>query len=253
MITVVVDARRSKLWPRLLVAAAVVAVGAIAIWQLPVATWAVSLAERLRGMGAAGVALFAAVYVLAVIALVPGAPLTMAAGFAYGPIGGFLVASPASVVAATLAFLLARSAIRERIRRVIDRHPVAGAIDRAVTEQPVRLILLLRLSPVVPFNLLNYALGLSTVGLGRYVAASFVGMIPGTFLNVYLGSLLTTAAQLGQGREQRSPGEWALLAVGLAATVAAVVVITRAARRALDSELPIVANHTDPAQRVHAK
>lgn len=229
---------RRHLTPRRLLIGAGAIGAAVAIWRLPVAEWVVSLADRLRDMGLAGVALFVLIYVLAEIVLLPAVPFTMAAGFAYGPVNGFLVASPASLAAATASFLLARTALRGRIRAVIDRHPVARAIDSSITTRPFWLILLLRLSPVVPFNILNYALGLSTVSLGRYVLASFVGMIPGTWMYVYLGSLMTSAAELGRAREARSPQEWALLIAGLVATIVAVAVVTRAAKRALDAQLP---------------
>src|SRR5919198_2672818 len=90
---------------------------------LPVRGWATALAERIRGTGAKGVMLFILVYVLAEVALVPGSLLTMAAGFAYGPIRGLLVASPASVLAATMAFLLGRTILRDRIQRMVARSP----------------------------------------------------------------------------------------------------------------------------------
>jgi uncharacterized membrane protein YdjX (TVP38/TMEM64 family) len=239
--------RRIRLSRRHLFIGALATIAVIALWRLPVAAWAVSLAERLRGMGTAGVALFVVVYVLAEIILLPAVPFTMAAGFAYGPVNGFLIVSPASLAAATAAFLLSRTALRDRIRSVIQRHTIARALDRSIATRPFWLILLLRLSPAVPFNILNYALGLSSVSVGRYVLASFIGMIPGTWMYVYLGSLMTTAAEIGQGRDARSPAEWALLAVGLVATIAAVAVVTRAARRALDAELPAARE----GQRVH--
>jgi uncharacterized membrane protein YdjX (TVP38/TMEM64 family) len=162
-------------------AAAIVLVVAIS-WILPVREFTVALAERLRGAGAKGVVIFLAVYVIAEVALIPGSLLTMVAGFAYGPIGGLLVASPASVLAATVAFLLGRTVLRDWVRKTIAASPTLGAIDRAIGKNSLKLILLLRLSPLIPFNVLNYALGLSDANLGRYVVASLVGMLPGTFL-----------------------------------------------------------------------
>jgi len=218
------------------VIAALVAVIAL-WWFLPVRDWTTALAERIRGAGLQGVLIFVAVYVAAAVALVPGSLLTMAAGFAYGPIGGLLVASPASVLAATTAFLLGRTILRSWIRRKIARSPKARAIDRAVARNSFKLILLLRLSPVIPFNVLNYALGLSDVSLGRYIVASFVGMLPATWLYVYLGSLATTAAGLSDATRGGGRQRLVLSTVGLVATVVAVVLATRAARRALEQEL----------------
>jgi len=218
-------------------AVAGLAILAAVVRSVPVAQWIVALAEQLREMGAAGVALFIGIYIVAVVTLVPGSLLTLAAGFAYGPIGGLLVASPASVLAATAAFLLGRTALRDWVHRQIQRSPRARALDRAIGTNSFKLILLLRLSPVIPFNLLNYALGLSDATLGRYVVASFVGMLPATWLYVYLGSLATTAAGLATTGPAGGSLRLALTAAGLVATLLVVALVTRAARRALDEEL----------------
>lgn len=220
----------------LLVVTALLVVVALG-WLLPVRSWTLALADYVRGAGATGVLLFTAAYVVATVALLPGSVLTLAAGFAYGPIGGLLVASPASVIAATIAFLLGRTGLRGWVTRQIATSPRARALDRAVGKNSFRLILLLRLSPVIPFNVLNYALGISEATLGRYVAASLIGMLPGTWMYVYLGSLATTAAGLAEAGGSGSAGKLALTLVGLVATVAVVVLVTRTARRALDEEL----------------
>lgn len=221
---------------RLVLAAGVVAVLVGLAWVLPVSEWTLALAGRIRGAGAGGVLVFIAIYVVAEVALVPGSLLTMAAGFAYGPILGLLIASPASVLAATAAFLLGRTALRGWIQRQIAGSARSRALDRAVARNSFKLILLLRLSPVIPFNVLNYALGLSDATLGRYVLASFVGMLPGTWLYVYLGSLATTAAGLTDVKAGART-HIVLLVAGLAATAAAVFFVTKAARRALADEL----------------
>ncbi len=227
----------AKPFGRFVVIAAAVGVVAAAWWFLPLRHWSTTFAQRIRGAGLLGVVVFMAVYVAAEVALLPGSLLTMAAGFAYGPIGGLLVASPASVLAATAAFLLGRTLLRDWIQRKIARSPNAQALDRAVSHNSFKLILLLRLSPVIPFNVLNYALGLSDIALGRYVVASFVGMLPGTWLYVYLGSLAPAAAGLEDASRDGGPERLAFTIVGLAATVIAVVFVTRAARRTLEHEL----------------
>lgn len=206
-------------------------------WLLPIRSWTLALADYVRGAGATGVLLFIAAYVVATVALLPGSVLTLAAGFAYGPVGGLLVASPASVIAATIAFLLGRTWLRGWVKRQIATSPRARALDRVVGRDSFKVILLLRLSPVIPFNVLNYGLGISEATLGRYVVASFIGMLPGTWMYVYLGSLATTAAGLSQASRAGSTGKLTLTLVGLAATIAVVVLVTRSARRALDEEL----------------
>lgn len=206
-------------------------------WRLPVRQWIVTLADQIRGMGATGVALFIVVYVLAVVALLPGSWFTLAAGFAYGPVGGLFVASPASVLGATLAFFLSRTTLRDWIQKQVTRSPKVRALDRAIGKDSFRLVLLLRLSPLIPFNILNYALGLTDATVGRYVVASFIGMLPGTWMYVYLGSLATTAAGL---TDASRGGGWQRLVLTIAGRLAAVLVVllvTRSARRALNEEL----------------
>jgi uncharacterized membrane protein YdjX (TVP38/TMEM64 family) len=222
---------------RIAIGAAAVALVLALWWILPVRHWTIALAERIRGAGLTGALIFVAIYVVAEVVLVPGSLLTMAAGFAYGPVGGLLVASPASVLAATTAFVLGRTALRGWVQKRIAGSPKTRALDRAIGRNSFKLILLLRLSPVIPFNLLNYVLGLSDAQLGRYVVASFIGMLPGTWLYVYLGSLATTAAGLTDVSQHAGRARLILTIIGLIATVIAVFFVTKAARRALDDEL----------------
>jgi uncharacterized membrane protein YdjX (TVP38/TMEM64 family) len=205
-----------------------------ALLLLPVNRWALVLVEWIREAGAIGVGVYALVYVLATLLFLPGSILTAGAGFAYGPLWGTLLVSPVSVLAATLAFILGRSLARDWISRRVQGHPHFAAIDRSIGESGFKIILLLRLSPIFPFNLLNYALGLTRVRLRDYVLASFVGMLPGTFLYVYVGSLVTNASELLSGTRRRAGGwEQVLYWGGLAATLVATIVITRIASKAL--------------------
>lgn len=224
-------------WTRALLVICVLAAALTGIYLLPVAEWTSRLAERARGTGAAGIALFFAVYVVATVALLPGSILTVAAGFAYGPIWGLVVASPASVTGATCAFLLGRTALRDWAARKVGESRRARAIDTAVGREGFKIVLLLRLSPLVPFNVLNYMLSLTRVTTGRYVLGSFIGMLPGTALYVYLGSLAPAAAELSTAAGGTSGTRTALYGVGLAATAAVVIIGTRAAKQALKAEL----------------
>jgi len=212
---------------------------AVAAYFLPMAEWTTRLAERARETGAIGIVIFVGVYVASTVAFLPGSILTLAAGFAYGPIWGVIIASPASVAGATAAFLLGRTVLRDWALRKTNESRRARAIGHAVEREGFKIVLLLRLSPLVPFNLLNYVLSLTTVRLGAYVAASALGMLPGTVLYVYLGSLAPTAAQLSTAAAagHGGTGRTVLYVAGLVATVAVAVIATRAARRALESEL----------------
>lgn len=222
---------------RLLIFIGIAALFVTAASFLPVAEWTTSLADRARQTGGIGVALFLIAYIVATVAFLPGSILTLAAGFAYGPLWGLAIASPASVAGATAAFLLGRTLLRDWAVRKTRGSPQLRAIEHAVEREGFKLVLLLRLSPLIPFNVLNYALSLSNVRLGTYVAASAVGMLPGTALYVYFGSLAPTAAQLSTAAETGGSSRTLLYAAGLAATIAAVFIVTRAARRALQVEL----------------
>jgi uncharacterized membrane protein YdjX (TVP38/TMEM64 family) len=209
-----------------------------ALYLLPTGDWLLALVEAIRGAGAAGVAIFAVVYVAATVLLLPGSLLTAGAGFAYGPVWGTLLASPVSVAAATLAFVLGRTVAREWIARRIAGNPRFAAVDEAIGESGFKIVLLLRLSPLFPFNVLNYALGLTRLRPRDYVVASALGMLPGTILYVYLGSLVTSASELASAGGEAAGGPRSVLYWGgLAATVGATWLVTRVARRALSRAL----------------
>jgi uncharacterized membrane protein YdjX (TVP38/TMEM64 family) len=221
-------------WKLPIALAALVALAAIAA-LLPVGRWATALVGVARNAGVAGVAIFGAVYLLAPLFLLPASALTLGAGLLYGPLWGTLLVSPVSVAVASIAFLLARTVARRAVERRVAGDARFSAIDRAVGESGFRVVLLLRLSPVIPFNLLNYALGLTSVRFHTYLLASFLGMLPGTLLYVYLGSAAQSAAQLSEHASGPlgSIAFWA----GIAATVAVVAILTRIARRALERTL----------------
>jgi uncharacterized membrane protein YdjX (TVP38/TMEM64 family) len=223
-----------KLLLGLLVVGALVA----AFTLLPLTRWLLGTVEWVRGAGGTGAAVYVALYVTAAVLLLPGSVLTLAAGFLYGPLWGTLLVSPASVLAATLAFLLGRTTARGWVARKVEGNARFAAIDRAVGSQGLRIVLLLRLSPVLPFNLLNYALGLTRVRTRDYVLGSFIGMLPGTVLYVYLGSLVTSVSELLSPDRTRAGAFGSVLYWGgLVATVAAAVAVTVAARKALNSAL----------------
>jgi uncharacterized membrane protein YdjX (TVP38/TMEM64 family) len=219
--------------------AALAAVAVFAAGSANIADALAGLVGYVRNAGGLGVAVFAAVYVLAAVALLPGAALTLAAGFLYGPLLGTIVVSPVSVVAATCAFLLGRTVAREWVGRRVAGQPRFAAVDEAVGRQGFRIVALLRLSPLFPFNLLNYALGLTKVRLRDFVLASWLGMLPGTALYVYLGSLVTNVGDLLAGPaagSQPAAAQW-LYWGGFAATLTVAVLVTRTARHALADAL----------------
>jgi uncharacterized membrane protein YdjX (TVP38/TMEM64 family) len=199
-----------------------------------------NLQEHLRGalawisgVGPLGLLVFIALYVLACVLLLPGSILTLGAGAIFGLFQGFIAVSIGATLGATCAFLVGRYLARNWVARRMAGNSKFKAVDEAVGREGWKIVLLTRLSPVFPFNLLNYSYGLTSVSLRHYFFASWLGMIPGTVLYVYLGSLAGGIAGLGAGQASRTAAEWALYGVGLLATVAVTVFVTRVARKAL--------------------
>ena len=218
---------------RLIGGLAALAALAVALRFLPVAAWLADLNERLSRLGPWGIGLFAIVYALAAVLFVPGSALTIGAGVLYGLGWGFVAVSAGSTLGATAAFLVARYLARDRVERWAARDPRFAAIDEAVGREGWKIVLLTRLSPVFPFNLLNYLYGLTRVRLGPYVLASWIGMMPGTVLYVYLGFAGRAVAQAAAGRTARTPAEYAAWTIGLIAAFAVTIYVTRLARRTL--------------------
>ena len=218
----------ASLWKGIAIAAAVLLLAAAWRW-LPLASWLDRFQAWVGGLGPLGAVLYGALYVAAVLLFVPGILLTLGAGYVFGLLWGSVVVSIASTTAAALAFLIARHAARHRVERLAREHPAFGAIDRAIARGGWKVVVLLRLSPLIPFSISNYVYGLTAVRPVPYVLASWMAMIPATILYVWLGA---AGRSLRAGRS-RTPGEWALLAVGLAATAAVTVVLARLARREL--------------------
>lgn len=192
-------------------------------------------AEWVEGLGALGPIVFILGYAVAVVAFIPGSVMTLASGAIFGLAEGTLYVFVAATLGSTLAFLIARHAARASIEKRIEGDARFAAIDRAVGVEGRKIVVLLRLSPVFPFNLLNYALGLTRVRLVDYLIASF-GMLPGTLLYVYSGMLIGDVAAAAAGVEtERGAAGWWVLGVGFVATVAVTVYVTRIAKRALDA------------------
>ena len=200
---------------------------------LPVTDWVRLFLDWVRGLGLLGPIVLGVAYIVACVFFVPGFLLTLGAGTLFGVVTGAITVSIASTLGATAAFLIGRYFARDAIAARVARYPSFQAIDEAVAREGWKIVGLVRLSPVFPFNLVNYAFGLTRVSLRNYAIASWIGMMPGTLLYVYIGSLLGDFATLGAGSRTRSPAEWAFYALGLCATIAVTIYVTRLARRAL--------------------
>jgi uncharacterized membrane protein YdjX (TVP38/TMEM64 family) len=206
----------------------------ISLRVLPVTDWFMEFNRWIALRGNWGVALFMVVYVVATVLFFPASVLTIGAGFVFGVLLGTVIVSISATTGAALAFLIARYLSRGTIERKVSSDHKLKQIDRAIGEQGAKLVFLLRLSPLIPFNVSNYFYGLTAVKFWPYVLATWIGTFPGTLLYVYLGAAgragLTAAA--GQS-PPRSPWEYVLFSLGLIATVVVTVWVTRIARREL--------------------
>jgi pyruvate/2-oxoglutarate dehydrogenase complex dihydrolipoamide dehydrogenase (E3) component/uncharacterized membrane protein YdjX (TVP38/TMEM64 family) len=188
-------------------------------------------------LGPLGPVIFVAIYVTATVLFLPGSILTLGAGVIFGVVRGSVIVSISATLGATCAFLVGRYFAREWVGEKIAGNEKFRAIDEAVAVEGWKIVGLTRLSPVFPFNLLNYAFGVTKVSLRDYFFASWIGMIPGTIMYVYIGSLAGDLATLGAGGRERTPGEWGLYLVGLLATITVTIYVTRLARRALEQRV----------------
>jgi uncharacterized membrane protein YdjX (TVP38/TMEM64 family) len=176
---------------------------------------------------------FMLLYAVSVVALVPASVMTMAGGAIFGLMRGVAFSFGGALLGSTVAFLLGRYVARRVIERKLATMPRFAAIDRAVSAQGRRIVFLLRLSPIVPFNFLNYALGVTRISIKDFAIAS-AGMLPGAVMYTYAGKVTGEALALaGQAELPKNASYYAILVAGLAATLAATTVITRTARRAL--------------------
>lgn len=199
--------------------------------------WLVATVEAIGGLGPVGLALFAGLYVVVTVLLLPAVALTLGAGAVFGAARGALAVWVGATLGATAAFLIGRYLARHWVERRLAGRPGFRAIDDAVAREGWKIVVLARLSPAFPFVLLNYAFGLTRVSLRAYVAASALGMVPGIAMYAYLGSLAGSLAAAVAGTAARTPAQWALLGIGLLATVAVTTYVTRLARAALGQRI----------------
>ncbi len=220
----------------LLFAALIVSVVVSAV-LLPVADLLQALFAWVNDNRSVSWLVFIVFYILATVLILPGSLLTLAAGFLFGLGYGLVIVSFASTVGATCAFLVGRFLARDWVAAKLRGQPRFAALDTAVGKQGAIVVLLTRLSPIFPFSLLNYGLGLTQVKLVHYVLASWVGMIPGTVLYVYLGSIASNLTSIFAGDLADLPASNWLFYLGLGATAVLTIAITRIATTALNQKL----------------
>ena len=209
--------------------------------------WLVDALAWIDGLGAIAPIAFIILYVIITVAFLPASVVTLGAGVVFGVVKGSLLVFVGAMLGATAAFLIGRYLARDWVGRKIANNAKFKAIDEAIAHEGGKIIFLIRLSPAFPFNLLNYALGLTKVSLRDYIWGT-TGIIPGTIMYVYLGSLAGNLATLGAGETPNNPTiTWAIRIIAFIATVAVTVYVTKIARKALSDSVPSITDDTGEA------
>ena len=224
---------------RILIFVVVAAALVAAVLLLPVKAWLAAALQWTAGHREIAGITFVALYIVATVCFLPGVVLTFAAGAIFGVVSGVALVSLGSTLGATAAFFVGRTLARDWISRRIAAWPKFNALNAALGARGFWIVLLTRLSPAFPFFLLNYAYGVSAVRPRDYIAGSWLGMLPATVAYVYAGSVAASLGEVLSGKLRLgASGPW-LLSLGLIATIAVTVLITRVAKRFLDREIDV--------------
>jgi len=224
---------------KLVVFAAVLIGLAAAVIVLPVLPWLMSLFEYIAGLGPWGPVALAGFYALSCVLLLPASIPTFAAGVLFGLVKGTIVAMAGGTAGACAAYWVGRLLARDWVARRVARSRRFTALDNAVDEHGLTVVILSRLSPISPYAILNYAFGLTKVSFWKYVLGTVVGVMPGMVLYVYVGAglrSLAEAAAYARGEGQTTPMHRVFFWIGLVVTVVATILLMRLARRVLRNQ-----------------
>ncbi len=199
----------------------------------PIKQWVLAALTWVQGLGIWGPVFVVGFYIIACVFFLPGSILTLATGFIFKVVVGTITVSIGATLGACAAFLVGRTIARDWISRKVSQNEKFAAIDNAVGRQGFKIVLLTRLSPIFPFNLLNYAFGLTKVSFWQYALASWIGMLPGTVMYVYFGAGLRSLTDAAAGKVETGTAGRIFFWVGLAITIVVTLFITQLARRAL--------------------
>jgi uncharacterized membrane protein YdjX (TVP38/TMEM64 family) len=220
-------------WGRIVAGLAALGSFILLVRLLPIGPWLKAFQAWARGLGLAGLALYALIYAVCTVLFVPGSVLTLGAGAIYGLWLGTAVVLVGANLGAFFAFLLARTLLRRRVESMTAGNAKFRALDRAIGQEGGRIVFLVRLAPVFPFNFVNYAFGLTGVKTAAYVLATLAGMVPGTFAYVYLGAVGATAAQAAGPAPEVGGTKLLINLAGAVIALVATVFVARVASRAI--------------------
>jgi uncharacterized membrane protein YdjX (TVP38/TMEM64 family) len=198
---------------------------------LPLREWIEALQSWLLGLGLTGVLIFVLILIVVTFLPAPDWPLPIAAGYVYG-FWAFPLTYASIAFASVLAFLAARYLLRDKIQPLLNRRPKYRKLDRAVADDGWQVVVLMRLSPIVPFNLQNYALGVTAIPFMQYLTATLIGIAPGIAIYVYFGIF---GKGLGNGP---SFFDWVLFGLGVLATIALAILVIRKTKTKFAEENP---------------
>ncbi len=204
---------------------------------LPVKDWLQAAISWIQVNPGISWLIFILLYVAATVLLFPAVLLTLAAGALFGVVKGSILVSIASIIGAALAFIVGKTVAREQAQRFVKKMPKFMALNKAIEKKGFVVVLLTRLSPVFPFVLQNYAYSLTSINFRNYFIASWIGMLPGTVMYVYFGSIAKNLAAIFSGDFEAGSAGKLLLFVGLIATVAVTILVTRVASKVLKEEI----------------
>ena len=218
---------------KLIIASIMLLILIIISFTLPVKTWLINGLEWVQTLGLWAPVFVIAFYVVACVLLLPGSVITLGSGFIFKVVIGSIVVSVGSTLGACAAFWVGRTIARSWIADKVSGNPRFAAIDKAVADQGFKIVFLTRLSPVFPFNILNYAFGLTSISFWKYALASWIGMMPGTIMFVYFGAGLRSLTDISAGTGNGTTASLIFFWCGMAATIVVTIFVTKLAKNAL--------------------
>lgn len=193
----------------------------------------VYILNRVHELGWIGILIYMGIFTVGTVFFFPGSVLKLAGGLFFGVFRGLIIVSISATLGATFAFLVGRYIAREWVEKKVKDNATLNAIDRAIGEEGRNIVGLVRLTPLIPFNLINYVFGVTRISLGQYVKSTWIGMLPKIFMYVYIGSLAGSLSTLRENNLREQPFQWVLYSVGLIVTIVVIIQLTRIAHRTL--------------------